>query len=149
MDEAERAAARKAASKEYRRRFKVGQSQTEPNRRWYPPTESDLPLHSWRPYTDFHNERIRANEKHVDKPGGSMECKAYDNPDWLPVIVEEVGEVAKVICDYRHGLFDYDEFKRQMRAELVQVGAMVSAWVDAIDLDYRGPDGKDVESRND
>lgn len=107
-------------------------------RRDYPPTRSDLPLHGFSPYDEFHLERIRAHEKHKDKPGGSMEMKSYDDPDWLPVVVEEVGEVAKVLCDLRHGLLDSVEARGQLRMELVQVGAMIGAWVAAIDLAYCG-----------
>jgi hypothetical protein len=86
-----------------------------------------------QPYVDLHRERIRAHKKHCDKPGGSMEMKRYDAPDWLPVLVEEVGEVAKVLCDWRHGLLTRSQARAALRSELVQVGAMASAWIDAID----------------
>ena len=101
-------------------------------RRHYPPTESDIPMHGWRPYHEMHRERIRAHKKHQDKPGGSMEMKVYNDPDWFPVLTEEVGEVAKVLNDYRHGLLSKDEARDQLAAELVQVGAMTAAWLDAI-----------------
>ena len=61
-----------------------------------------------------------------------MEMKDHDDPDWLPVLVEEVGEVAKVLCDHRHGLMDNDGRDEELREELIQVGAMVAAWIDAI-----------------
>jgi len=102
-------------------------------RRFYPPTESDVPMHGWRPYHEVHRERIRAHAKHKDKPGGSMEMKTYDEPDWLPVLVEEVGEVAKVLCDHRHGLLTVDRARDDLRAELIQVAAMTVAWIEAID----------------
>ena len=51
-------------------------------------------------YDDAHRERIRAHEKHKAKPGGSMEMKPADDPDWFPVLCEEVGEVAREINDY-------------------------------------------------
>lgn len=103
-------------------------------RRTYPPTESDIPMHGWTPYSTMHRERIRAHEKHKDKPGGSMETKDYRDPDWLPVLVEEVGEVAKVLCDHRHGLLDDDDARKYLYEELVQVGAMTAAWLAAIEL---------------
>lgn len=98
-------------------------------RRFYPPTESDIPMHGWRPYSEMHLERVRAHEKH-DTRGASMERANWDDPRWLPVLVEEVGEVAREIIDV------YGEADREkLREELVQVGAMTAAWIDAIDLE--------------
>lgn len=104
-------------------------------RRFYPPTESDLPMHGWRPYSDVHRERIRAHEKHDDN-GDSMERKSWDQFDvWLSVIGEEWGEVNKVLCDHRHlGSYgSYADMAHELREELIQTAAMVLAWVDAID----------------
>lgn len=100
-------------------------------RRFYPPSESDIPPHGWRPYSDMHRERMRAHAKH-DAAGGSMERKAFDDAAWLPVLVEELGEVARVLCDDALGVLD-GELKARLREELVQVGAMTAAWLDAID----------------
>lgn len=122
---------------EYTIKYRARSRRTSKNRRYYPPTESDFPIHGWFPYSNIHRERMRAHEKHADKPGGSMEMKAYDNPDWLPVLVEEIGEVAKVICDHRHGLLSDKEKKQQLNDELIQVAAMTAAWIDAINLDLR------------
>lgn len=102
------------------------------DRRYYPPTESDLPLHGWFPYSAVHRERIRAHEKHHNKPGGSMEMKDHDDPDWLPVLVEELGEVARVLCEHRHGRLTDDERDDALHLELVQVAAMSAAWIEAI-----------------
>ena len=96
------------------------------------PTESDIPMHGWRPYSDMHRERIRAHAKH-DQRDGSMERKAWNNAIWLPVVTEEVGEVARVLCDNELGLLDQAEVRAKLREELVQVGAMVAAWIEAID----------------
>lgn len=104
-------------------------------RRFYPPTELDVPLHGWRPYSDVHRERIRAHAKHDDN-GDSMERKSWDDFDtWLSVMVEEVGEVAKVLCDHRHlGTYgSFTEMAPELRAELVQAAAMTIAWIEAID----------------
>jgi len=100
----------------------------------YIPTEGDIPMHGWRPYSDMHRERIRAHAKH-DERDGSMERKPYDHPIWLPVLVEEVGEVARVICDNELGMHLREETRAKLREELVQVGAMVAAWIDAIDTE--------------
>jgi NTP pyrophosphatase (non-canonical NTP hydrolase) len=103
-------------------------------RRYYPPTESDIPMHGWRPYSDVHRERIRAHDKH-DSNGDSMERKAFTDVAWLSVLVEEVGEVAKALCDHRHhGEYsDPAALAAELRGELVQVAAMTVAWIDAID----------------
>lgn len=104
------------------------------SRRFYPPTESDIPMHGWRPYSDVHRERIRAHHKH-DANGDSMERKGWDDPAWLSVVMEEVGEVARVLCEQRHGNIKSPEVKGDLREELIQTAAMVTAWIDAIDLD--------------
>lgn len=104
-------------------------------RRFYPLTESDLPMHGWRPYSDVHRERIRAHAKH-DGNGDSMERKPYDDESWLSVLVEEIGEVAKEVCDFRHDKFDESEYMKRLREELIQVAAMAVAWIDAIDLTH-------------
>lgn len=87
-------------------------------------------------YQDMFEERIRAHKKH-DGHGGSMERKNWDAIEWLSVLVEEVGEVAKAQCDARHQLFETEEeYAAHLREELVQVGAMTAAWIDAIDRDF-------------
>jgi len=80
-----------------------------------------------RPYEDMHNERVRAHVKHAPQ-GGSMEVREWTDWFWLPVLVEEVGEVARAMCDR--------ELSSRVREELVQVGAMVAAWIDSIDRDW-------------
>lgn len=101
------------------------------------PTPSDVPMHGWRPYSDFHLERVRAHAKH-DGNGGSMERLTYADSAWLSVVTEEVGEVARVLCEVRHGNYSVPDARDALRSELVQVGAMVAAWVDAIDAEYCG-----------
>lgn len=110
---------------------------TQPGRRYYPPTESDIPMHGWSPYHFVHRERVAAHEKHADKPGGSMEMKCFDNESWSDVLMEEMGEVSRVRNDLRHGLHTPLEAKSLLRAELIQVAAMACAWIQAIDLDQR------------
>lgn len=105
------------------------------SRRFYPPAESDLPPHCLQPYGDVHRERVRAHAKH-DARDGSMERKDWDHPIWLPVLVEEVGEVARVLCENELGNFGVQKaVTARLREELVQVAAMACAWIDAIDLE--------------
>jgi NTP pyrophosphatase (non-canonical NTP hydrolase) len=101
-------------------------------RRFYPPTESDIPMHGWVPYSEMHRERIRAHVKH-DGNGGSMERLPFDHPQWTNVVLEEFGEVARVINDKYLGMHS-DDYQKSLREELIQLGAMTAAWIDAIDL---------------
>lgn len=91
------------------------------------------------PYNEINNERIRAHNKHK-KGGASMEEASWNDPAWLPVLVEEVGEVAEAFCERRHGNLSHEEFIKELRKELIQVAAMAMAWVDSIDasVDHEG-----------
>lgn len=91
-------------------------------------------------YKDIHEERLRAHAKHA-AAGNSMEGRPWSDPYWLPVLVEEVGEVAQQLCDMR-SLAASVESERQglewLRSELVQVAAMATAWIDAVDNALHG-----------
>lgn len=76
------------------------------------------------PYGDVHWERIRAHAKH-SRTGRSAEQMTPDDGAWFAVLTEEVGEVARALCDRQ----PLDE----LRGELVQVAAMACAWISAID----------------
>jgi NTP pyrophosphatase (non-canonical NTP hydrolase) len=71
-------------------------------------------------------ERERAHLKHGAR-GNSREDQPWDEKEWLPILVEEVGEVAHLLT------YDADPNPRTLRKELVQVAAMASAWIAAID----------------
>jgi NTP pyrophosphatase (non-canonical NTP hydrolase) len=73
---------------------------------------------------DVDRERKRAHRKHSAK-GRSAEQMPWTDPIWLPVLVEEVGEVARALCD--------GETPERVREELIQVAAMAQAWADAIE----------------
>ncbi len=88
------------------------------------PTENDFRMRLGRLYDDMHRERIRAHEKHAPK-GKSCEQMDWTDRDWLPVLTEEVSEVARALNDR--------EPSTRLREELVQVGAMAAAWINAID----------------
>lgn len=78
-------------------------------------------------YRDVHAERERAHAKHGAQ-GNSREQAHWTNAEWLPILVEEVGEVAHLLT------YDWaGDIKVEMRKELVQVAAMACAWIDAID----------------
>lgn len=91
------------------------------------PTPSDIPLHGWAPYADIHRERIRAHAKHGAK-GNSRENTAWDDAEWLPILMEELGEAAHELTYDAGG-----DRPERLRAELVQVAAMAAAWIEAID----------------
>lgn len=83
-------------------------------------------------------ERMRAHAKHG---ASSMETLPAHDLTRLSVLIEEVGEVAKVLNDARHrgARLGWDpadgisgEEKRELRAELIQVAAMAGAWADAL-----------------
>lgn len=75
------------------------------------------------PYDSVNSERIRAHKKHGHRDGGGMErLDPYDKA-WWPVVIEEIGEVALAIND--------KDSIEHMREELVQVAAMVCAWIDS------------------
>ena len=73
-------------------------------------------------YREVLQARLKAHEKHGSD---SIEAQPPASPNWLAILVEEVGEVANVLT--------YDGPKGNLRAELVDVLAVASAWVSAID----------------
>lgn len=77
-------------------------------------------------YTEVHAERIRAHEKHGPN-GNSREWQEWTQQEWLPILMEELGEVAHEMT------YDADGSKEALRKELVQVAAMACSWVAAID----------------
>jgi hypothetical protein len=79
-------------------------------------------------YHEMHQERVRAHSKHGAK-GNSREDAEWTDGEWLPILMEELGEVAHELT------YDVDSAQRKyrLRAELIQLGAMAAAWVTAID----------------
>lgn len=89
------------------------------------------------PYIAMQNERIKAHNKFGGTAGG-VEFFAWDNRKWLPILAEEFGEVAKVICEYNLGNITRETMKAHLKLELTQVGAMTAAWIDALsEIEYR------------
>lgn len=83
-------------------------------------------------WADITAERARAHAKH-----GATSCEglAVDDPGRLPILVEEVGEVAKELNDRRHLTWPRTpaNVDALLRMELVQVAAVAVAWIAAID----------------
>lgn len=79
-------------------------------------------------YEAVDQERERAHAKHAPR-GGSMEVRAWDDAAWLPVLTEELGEVAHELTYDAPGL----DHVGRLRGELVQVAAMACAWIESID----------------
>ena len=73
---------------------------------------------------------IRAERQHsIDKHGkNSMEYLKGSDPAWLAILVEEIGETAKALT--------YDNKDNEnLRDELIDVLAVASSWVEAMDRD--------------
>ncbi len=84
-------------------------------------------------YLEVHEERLRAHKKHGAR-GNSREDAKWNDPEWLPILVEEIGEVAH--------WFTYDTEKaiEDLRDELIQVAAMAIAWAESIEEVRNNPD---------
>lgn len=89
-------------------------------------TQGDVTNLEGTVYADIHAERLRAHGKHSAN-GNSREDADAMNEEWLPILMEEVGEVAH--------WFTYDSERDidELRNELIQVAAMAAAWVESID----------------
>ena len=73
---------------------------------------------------DAYQERLRAHAVWSAR-GKSAEDMPHDDPLWLPVIVEEVGEIARALNDR--------EPLGRLRSEVIQAAAMLLAYADAIE----------------
>lgn len=58
--------------------------------------------------------------------------------DKLPILIEEVGEVARAMCE---AIGATDVQSSGLRTELVQVAAVAVAWIEAIDARRAVPNG--------
>jgi len=94
-------------------------------------------------YVAAAHERVRAHKKHV-AAGLSVEDRGAFYAKWLPIFTEEVGEVAKVLCETPSDVQEYGcgaEYTPnvlRLREELVQVAAMSLAWIAACDRELQG-----------
>lgn len=75
-------------------------------------------------------ERESAHVKHGAK---SAEETPWTSPLFMTILTEEIGEVAKAINDFRYIANMPHKLARELRKELIQVTAMSTAWIAAID----------------
>lgn len=68
--------------------------------------------------------RVRAHEKHGEN---SIESIAGNDPRWLSILVEEVGEASHEMT------YDATGGKAALRAELLDVVTVGMAWISALD----------------
>ena len=63
----------------------------------------------------------------------SYTCADHEMTDErkLTIITEEIGEVARVICDVSH--HTWDEYYERLREEIIQACAIGVAWIQSID----------------
>lgn len=78
--------------------------------------------------------RIWAHTKH-----GPQSCETQKGGDrLLPILLEEVGEVAKAMNEYALGNTDYEQAGVEIRAELIDVITVASAWVAKFEREGQG-----------
>ena len=82
-------------------------------------------------YAEIKDERARAHAKHGAK---SMESDEWNAERRLRILVEEVGEIARVLNDFDLGLIEEPLARVKLRAEALQTAAMATAWADGIEL---------------
>ncbi len=75
---------------------------------------------------EFAAERRRAHQKHGKN---SQEGNAWDSRKSLTILVEEVGEVAKVFNERDLRNLTDVQAQQELRKELIQTGAMCLVWV--------------------
>lgn len=65
-------------------------------------------------------------------PEGTCACPSMDDGLRLAVLTEEVGEVARELCEYASGNRSSAEFRKNLVAELTQVAAVAVAWIEGL-----------------
>lgn len=81
---------------------------------------------------EFSDERWRAHDIHGEH---SQEGNAWDSRRSVEILVEEIGEVAKVFNERALKNLTDLEAMRELRKELIQTGAMCLVWITNIDHD--------------
>jgi hypothetical protein len=86
------------------------------------------PLPKWKDtvYEAIHLERVRIYLKYTGL-GNPLPVRSPDDPFWLPVLIEDVEEVAKSL----RGKEDLEH----LRKELIKVAALAADWIDAVDCE--------------
>jgi hypothetical protein len=88
-------------------------------------------------WTEIQESRAKAHAKHGEN---SIEAIRANDPRWLSILVEEVGEVAHELtydaAPTEQSYNPHERHKRQavrVRRELLDVLSVASAWLDATD----------------
>lgn len=76
--------------------------------------------------------RQAAHRKHYGH-GVSIEELRHDDFRFLPILIEEVGEVADVLNELTLGNIDSAGAKALLSNELLDVAAVVVSWLDAVE----------------
>lgn len=76
------------------------------------------------PWREILRAREAAHEKHGDN---SIESIPWFSDRWLSILVEEIGELAHELT------YDAKGGKKGMRSELIDILAVASAWLSAMD----------------
>jgi hypothetical protein len=85
-------------------------------------------MHCFRDDHDLWREIMNAREKAHEKHGSnSIEAIPPIDPRWLSILVEEVGEASHELT------YDADGSPASLRAELIDIASVVTAWISAID----------------
>lgn len=82
-------------------------------------------LRRWRITHTIHTEQARQ-----EKLWGEQN---HDDPVWLPILGEEMGEVNKAMNDIIHGTMRPVDPNVNLKEELVHVAAVAQSWLEAIE----------------
>lgn len=87
-------------------------------------------MHCFRDDHDVSREILQARERaHAKHGANSIEAIPANDPRWLSILVEELGEAAHELT------YDSGGTLKSLRAELVDIAAVATAWIEAIDHD--------------
>lgn len=80
-------------------------------------------------------EEVRQGRKAAHRKHGarSIEAQAPISDRFMSILTEEVGEVATELNEHALGITTQEEALRCIRAELIDVLTVATAWVSAID----------------
>lgn len=77
---------------------------------------------------EVRRESARAIQKHGRS--NTAVSDSISRGDKLAILMEEVGEVAKVLCEYKQGNISAEEMNAQLRKELAQVASVSGLWLE-------------------
>lgn len=83
---------------------------------------------------EIRRESARAIQKH-GRDNTPLGNRGRDHAQH--VLVEEIGEVAKVFNEYNLGNISLEEFQSQLKKEIVQVAAVAAMWLEK-EISYGG-----------